>query len=91
MEAIRPKFRYGQIVATAAAAELLSEAQIGEMLTRHLSGDWGDLDDSDKLMNESALKNGERLLSRYVVNDEPFYVITEWDRSVTTVLRSQDY
>jgi hypothetical protein len=91
MEAIRPKFRYGQIVATAAAAELLSEAQIGEMLTRHLSGDWGDLDDSDKQMNESALKSGERLLSRYIVNGEPFYVITEWDRSVTTVLRSQDY
>lgn len=85
------KFPLGRTFVTANAAELLEEEKIGAMLTRHVSGDWGDLDDADKLLNEHALQNGARLLSRYDVGGSVFYVITEHDRSVTTVLLPEDY
>jgi hypothetical protein len=88
---MRVKFHPGQTVVTAAAHELLSEEQMFAMLTFHLSGDWGELCAEDKRANEDALKYGNRILSRYMVNDEPFYVITEHDRSVTTILRVSDY
>jgi hypothetical protein len=59
---------------------------------RSLAGDWGDLGESDKKANEAALKHGDRLVSSYEITpDTKLLVITEWDRSVTTVLTLDEY
>ena len=61
-------------------------------LDRHRRGDWGDVGKEDWQANERALKHGERLLSVYHAADgTKFYVISEWDRSATTVLLPEDY
>lgn len=87
------KFNLGDVVATAAVHENEKYRDIAAALRRHLSGDWGDLDDDDKATNESALAHGNRLLSSYVLpgTDNQVWVITEGDRSVTTVLYPSEY
>jgi hypothetical protein len=61
-------------------------------LQRHLSGDWGDLSDDDRHQNDAALKQGDRLLSSYQVTPTlKLWIITEWDRSVTTLLLPNEY
>ena len=61
-------------------------------LGRHLKGDWGECCEEDGQANDHALKNGERLLSVYTTKlGTKFWVITEWDRSVTTFLLPEDY
>jgi len=61
-------------------------------LQRHLAGDWGDVCDEDRVANELALQNGERLFSVYKKEGLPtIWLITEWDRSVTTVLFPEEY
>jgi len=59
-------------------------------LARHASGDWGDLDAHDRRENELALRHGRRLLSSYPVGERRVWIITEADRSVTTVLLPED-
>ena len=87
-----PKFALGQTVITANAKAVLPELDVVLALQRHHSGDWGDVDDHDRQVNEDALRNGDRLVSIYKsVRGQKFYVITEWDRSVTTVLLPEDY
>jgi hypothetical protein len=82
----------GQTVATPAALGALTQADIFEALRRHTKGDWGDVDAEDRAANDHALEVGERLLSVYrSANGTPFWVITEADRSVTTVLMPDDY
>ena len=61
------------------------------LLMRHVNGDWGDLDDEDKQANERALEDGTRLMSAYSIGEARFWVITEWDRSVTTILLPEEY
>ncbi len=86
------KFNLGQTVATQGVVHSLSPADILAALARHLNGDWGELDDEDKKANERALIEQQRILSKYIsANGIPFYVITEWDRSVTTVLLPEEY
>jgi len=58
---------------------------------RHLSGDWGKLCFEDWHANETALRDGERIMSVYEIDDKTIWVITEWDRSVTTILFPEDY
>lgn len=62
-------------------------------LKRHCNGDWGDLCDDDKGANDFALRNGDdRLFSKYDFDDETsIYIITEWDRSATTILFPEEY
>ena len=61
-------------------------------IKRHLAGDWGDVCDEDRAANESALKKGERLFSAYKKEGFPtIWVITEWNRSVTTTLLPVEY
>ena len=63
-----------------------------EFLSRHLRGDWGDLCQEDKTENELGLKDGFRLMSSYqVAQTEKLWVITEADRSVTTLLLPEEY
>jgi hypothetical protein len=84
----------GFTVATPGALEafVATNDNIADYLTRHLSGDWGDLGDEDKAENEYSLRHGQRLLSAYHLSDgTKIWIITEWDRSVTTVLLPEDY
>ena len=85
-------FRLGRLVATPNALERLSQEDILVAIQRHQAGDWGDLDEHDRQENELSLKQGFRLLSVYHgKNGTKFYLITEADRSVTTVLLPEDY
>jgi hypothetical protein len=85
------RFPLGQVVITAAANEALSQTAVAEALARHSSGDWGEVCPEDARENELALAEGFRLLSVYRDGGERFWVITEADRSVTTVLLPDDY
>ena len=82
----------GRTVATPAALAAVSPLDIAAALRRHSSGDWGDVDPDDRAANDAALKSGERLLSVYrSATGTTFWVITEADRSATTVLLPDDY
>ena len=87
-------FPLGQIVATPGALEALEASQQSpaEFLARHAKGDWGELSADDIAENEFSLKNGFRLLSSYITAaGVKIWVITEEDRSLTTVLLPDDY
>jgi hypothetical protein len=87
----RPKFPLGQIVITANAQARLDPADVQQGLSRHAAGDWGDLCPDDAAQNERGLKDGHRLFSAYGAGEGRFWIITECDRSVTTVLLPLDY
>lgn len=85
-------FRLGRICATPNALATLSQPEILSGLQRHQAGDWGDVDQDDRQANDQALKDGTRLFSVYQsANGMKFWIITEADRRVTTVLLPQDY
>lgn len=86
-------FELGQVVGTPAALELLAEngLEYSALLYRHQSLESTELGVEDQQANRDAAKNGERILSRYSVNGVNLYVITEWDRSVTTILLADEY
>lgn len=89
-----PLFELGQVVATPGAFDALNEAGItaAELLYRHHRGDWGDLDPEDIAENNAALKRGSRLFSSYqITNAIKIWIITEADRSVTTLLLPSEY
>ncbi len=85
------KFPLGQIVITANAHAQLDSQAVNEALIRHASGDWGQVCEEDRQENELSLREGYRLLSVYGTGDKRFWIITEADRSVTTVLMPDDY
>lgn len=88
------KFSPGQIVATPGALATMEEHQCKPLtlLARHLAGDWGVLPAEDAQLNDVALKSDGRLLSSYPLGgDTRIWVITEWDRSVTTFLLPSEY
>ncbi len=87
------KFKLGNIVITSGCLNWMSANAIDPLpfYRRHASGDWEDLSDEDKQLNERALETGERLLSVYSLRGQKLYVITEWDRSVTTMLLAEEY
>ena len=99
---INPVFNSGQIVATRGVYDLMCQNSgfdkfVQESLNRHVKGDWGNVDDEDKQANDQALKQGTRILSAY--NDDRFpkngvstiWIITEADRSSTTILFPDEY
>jgi len=87
-----PKFSLGDVYVTRAAEEALSGGDIADALIRHCTGDWGDVTDNDRRQNEDALMQGGRLLSVYHMSAGlKFWIITEADRSTTTVLLPDDY
>jgi len=88
------KFELGATVMTLGARDAMLESGHipPEFLLRHKHGDWGELDAEDKQANEVALRHGSRLLSAYRTQMEnKLWVITEWDRSATTLLLPEDY
>jgi hypothetical protein len=88
-----PLFPLGQLVGTPCALELCANNNVSPLtlIGRHHRGDWGDLCEDDQSANENALFAGGRLFSSYRVGGEKLYCITEWDRSVTTLLLAQEY
>ncbi|BCX51850.1 hypothetical protein CTYAZ2_14320 [Comamonas testosteroni] len=94
-------FSPGHVVATSSALALLQEhgVSVPELLHRHLTGDWQEMCQSDRDANWSAVLEGEtRVFSSFDIAPKghagkpiKFWVITEWDRSVTTILRPEDY
>ena len=87
-----PKFSLGHLVATPNALNHIPDNEIMASLARHVSGDWGTLDPEDVQSNERALRGGGRLFSAYRSSqDIKFWIITEADRSATTVLLPEDY
>jgi hypothetical protein len=86
------KFRLGKIVSTPSALDQLSQDDILLAIQRHQAGDWGDVDEDDRKKNELSLEQGLRLFSVYHARSGvKFWLITEADRSHTTVLMSADY
>jgi len=80
-------FLPNQVVATKKVLGLLSAKELSELLSRHSKGDWGNMSEEDKKMNDLALLSGEgRLFSSYETSKGKIWIITEADRSVTTVL-----
>lgn len=85
-------FPLGQTVITPNAAASVEHADVLAALRRHASGDWGELGEEDRAANDRALVEGTRLLSAYRArNGTRFWIITEADRSVTTILLPEDY
>ena len=90
--AMMPKFPLGETRMTVNAREVLPELDVLMALQRHHSADWGDVDAHDRQINDSGLHCGGRLFSVYKsVRGQQFYIITEGDRSATTVLLPEDY
>jgi len=88
----RPRFPLGEVVLTGNALRTIPAAEMQAGLARHAAGDWGELCDEDRLENERAAVAGGRLLSVYRSQaGVRFWIITEGDRSVTTLLLPQDY
>ena len=88
------KFSLGRVVATPGGLIALAEAgqTPQEFISRHESGDWGDLDEEDLRENERSLEDGCRLLSAYHLRDgTKIWIITEADRSATTLLLPSEY
>ena len=86
------KFSLGQVVTTLGISELLTPQEISMLLDRHVMGDWGDMSKSDKNLNDQALAMGlGRLFSSYITPKGKVWIITEADRSITTVLLPSEY
>ena len=86
------KFRLGKIVSTPNALDRLTQHDILLAIGRHQAGDWGDVNEHDNAANERALVEDTRLWSVYQAgNGVKFWLITEADRSHTTVLLPEDY
>jgi hypothetical protein len=89
------KVRLGRLLVTPGALAVLTESGQGPwaFLVRHMAGDWGCLSDEDKRLNDEAVKDGSRLLSAYLLKDgrTKVWVITEADRSATTLLLPEEY
>jgi hypothetical protein len=87
-------FPLGQLLATPGALQAAHEAgdNLLRYILRHAAGDWGDLSAADIKANGEALKEGTRLLSAYHLKDgTKIWIITEWDRSATTVVLPEEY
>lgn len=87
------KFEMGELVATASVSERMKKEAgflgfVQNSLCRYINCDWGDLDEEDKKRNDEAVRVGEMILAAYIYPEtkEKIWIITEWDRSATTIL-----
>ena len=87
-------FSLGQLLSTPGALAALEEAGVepSELLGRHVTGDWGNLDEEDKVLNDQALVENTRILSAYILSTgAKVWIISEADRSATTILLPHEY
>jgi hypothetical protein len=88
----QPAFPLGQVVITANALQTIPPNDYYRALARHAAGDWGELPAEDAALNDAALRDGDgRIFSAYGAGQFRFWIITEADRSVTTILLPEDY
>lgn len=87
----KEKFNLGRVTATPAVMGVVGANEILLALARHAAGDWGSVGWEDKEANERALRDSGRLLSSYYSRGTKFWIITEPNRSATTVLLPEDY
>lgn len=88
------RFALGRVVATPGALRALQKAGQApyEFLDRHSTGDWGEVPEEDRQENEFSVEHGFRILSAYTTRaGERIWVLTEADRSITTILLPQEY
>ena len=92
------KFDLGQVVMTQGVMSLIEkepllEIEIGSSLYSHCINEWGNLCEEDKKANDYAVEHGERILSAYEIGENKIkiWIITEWDRSYTTILLPEEY
>ena len=86
------KFELGQVLITPGAHDDLDLKDVASSLVRHAGGDFGDVNEEDWAQNVTALETGDRILSSYRDrNGVKFWIITEWDRSATTILLPDEY
>ena len=90
--------KVGQVVMTRGVSLFVNKnkdcfAEINKYFLSYLNQDWGILCEEDKLLNDEALINGDRILAKYHLSsiDRDIYIITEWDRSYTTILFPEEY
>jgi hypothetical protein len=89
---LRPKVPLGRLLITPGALGTLSDSDIHGALFRHIRRDWGDVNETDWKENNFSLVNGFRIVSSFKSErGEPFWIITEADRSATTILLPQEY
>ncbi|MHC1623881.1 MAG: hypothetical protein ACXQTR_04755 [Candidatus Methanospirareceae archaeon] len=94
---VNSAFSLGQLVITRRVNDLVADDEVFAKfvtgsLARHVKGDWGDVDDEDKAENDLSLKEGFRILSAYEFGELPkIWIITERDRSATTILFPDEY
>lgn len=88
-----PLFSMGQIVATHAVTDHFSVHGVSPLdyLRRHAHGDWGDIPPEDAAANQASIEGSTRILSSYKVASETVWIITEADRSSTTLLFPSEY
>jgi len=95
--AVNPAFPLGQLVMTRGVNDLVANDEafarfVTGSLARHVKGDWGDVDDEDRAENDLSLKEGFRILSAYEFGElYKIWIITEADRSATTILFPDEY
>ena len=87
------RFPLGRIVVTPGAAKALSDSNLQALvlLRRHQTGDWGSVPPEDAKENELSLREGFRIISSYKVADTKVWIITEANRSLTTILLPSEY
>lgn len=87
------RFTLGHLLATPTVLNYLELNGITPqtLIARHAAGEWGDIHPDDRLLNDQAIRNGSRLLSAYRISSQRIYIITEWDRSSTTILLASEY
>lgn len=90
---INPRFSLGRLFFSSGVIDTLSEEEIFEGLSRHLSGDWGDVSGEQWARNERAVHEGSRLCSAYRSEEsgKRFWIMTEHDRSETAVFLPNEY
>lgn len=92
-QVITPLFQVGRTFATPGAIKELSKLVIEptELIKRHVSGDWSEMEQEDQEANKNALENDSRIFSAYKFNTLTIWVITEADRHNTTLLLPEEY
>lgn len=86
------RFHPGTVYVTRAVSEMLSQQRLLQLLQRHIHGDWGDTCKNDRIANERAICSGDRIMSWYQLSGKTrVLIITEADRSATTIMLSEEY
>jgi len=90
------KFSIGKIfktngIATAISNNIDFAYEIFKCFLRYINCDWGNLCEEDKLANEYALEHNERILGAYKTTQGKIYIITEWNREITTIMFANEY